>query len=589
MLATLLFDFGQGLEPFRVEVIGSQDGLLIGRPVDVEGDDVLFDEKDVAWVGSERVRMGGMFDIWAKKEGPAPEPEPPPRPPPPPPQEMTVIPGERPAVLYLPYTPRGVIPAPEMPLSEFKGEGALPPAPVQNPFAVWNPETPKEAKKESKFEMFRPEAPGLPAQVEKEAGAFSIWKPPPGQEPIVAPPPVPSEPSIFSTWNPEVMAAEAAAMREKPLWEAMVPQEEQGAMYRPEPEIFKPEQTPEAAVEKSQERARRKPKAAPWTAPSVEWMAKTLGEVFDLPKLWKMIRKDRKSEWFKEGQAEAIEGIGEGPIPIPIQTTINYEEGNTGHWTEELFKFFDMDPAPLEGLLEKYYEDEDEEANEELSEIGHEIRSLISDAFDTLQPDDLPGVFGITEHSNFGNQEFIGYIEEPEDTLSPDEVRRIKLEREEEERHVREKQERQVRKALGGWSIPSWEEMAAFLDVQFGIQNLVETIRKARTRKKWRDELRESGWAQLTIVSFGRDDGELEDRLAELFGIPKNVISRILDEYGPELLWNWVFYPTFERLEEAWDNVKPSDIPGKFLVTEDESDEFVLYYEEEAEYTEEEE
>jgi len=408
------------------------------------------------------------------------------------------------------------------------------------------------------------------------------------------------------------MAAEKAAYKEMDLWEIVVPKAEQGSMYQPEEkeafDIWQPE-TPapmpvapikpkkkkkkkdeeeiltEEELEEAVAAAERASAVLDWDPPTVEEVAAILTEALNLKKVWRNVREDRKSPGWLEEQAAAIEDESEG-VPIPLHTIVNYEMGGHETLVENLFDFLDLDTGALQPLFEEYEKTEDEEVWEQLNEVGYELSHLIGQALDSLKPDDIPGRFGIMSHDHFGNQEFIGYVEDPEDSLSPAERRRLQRERELEEKKAEEKREKQLRKLLGSWRPMTWEQAAEFLDVNYGLQNLAQKFRKAKTTKKWKEETENYGGGTSIIEDFGEDDGDLELRVARFLGIPMSLVDRFGDEVDLEALWEAVLYPSFEAIEEAWNNVKPEDLPGDIEATEDESSGFALYYSEPEAYNE---
>jgi hypothetical protein len=311
-------------------------------------------------------------------------------------------------------------------------------------------------------------------------------------------------------------------------------------------------------------------------------MAGQLAEAFDLPKLWDVVREDRKSPEFLESQADADKGYE--PLPIPIQTTVNYEMDG-GNGVEELFKFLDLDTRPIQWLLDKVA-DEDEEAHEELNDIGYALQEVLSAAFDTLKPADIPGHFGVFEHHDFGNQEFIGYAEDPDDSIPPEERKRRRVQEEQDEAEAEIERIEKLKKLVGSWRPMPWEQAAEFLDVHYGLQNIAQQLRKIKKTRAWKKALADYGNEVVRLEDFGEDtiDGELERRVAAYLGVPDAVTRRFeKEEYLPDF-WEGVLYPAFESIEEAWRNIRPDDLPGDLKASSDEGEDFALYYSEDEEY-----
>ena len=619
-LATLFFNIEGHLpgEPLRVQVLDVEaPGQYIGRMAEECGDlkigtPVAFDERHVAWIEPPgRVSLSGVFDIWKKKGE-----EPPPSPPVPPPSRAEFLPPEgggfyqppqdppdferipleespRPPVVYLPYRPTGMVPAEqERLLSEFKAEDQslvrfrgefAPPSPVkQNPFAIWSP-----GAKEN-----------LPAPLSEKAGAFAIWTPPPSQAPIVAPPE--KDAGIFSIWNPEAMALEAEAMKQMDLWEVMVPKSEQGSLYQPEEkdpfEVWQPEESAPMSItpakggeeERTQEEEEEEEEewkaeseaifdAIHWKPPTVEWMAKRLKGIFDLNGLWDDVRSE-------------LEGQGpdyfddDDPTPILIKSLTDSDGNKNGSGAVDLFDFLGLDRTAIDLLSDRSENPED--VWEELTEVEAKVDDVLSLAFDKLKPGDLPGRFGVYQHADWGSMVYIGYLETFDASVSPEERRSLNIERERIRTEARKKYEKKLRSMVGNWKPMAWEQAAELLDVNFGIQDLVQNIRKEKKTKRWKREMRSYGSALFIVEDFGDDNGNLEPRVAEFLGVPMSMVERFADEDLITGIWEAVFYPGFESFEIAWENIRPDDLPGKLVAIADARNAFCLCYKEGEDYNE---
>lgn len=131
--------------------------------------------------------------------------------------------------------------------------------------------------------------------------------------------------------------------------------------------------------------------------------------------------------------------------------------------------------------------------------------------------------------------------------------------------------------ALRAWIQPSADEMASRLLLLLDVQDLFSRVRGARKSEGFRRELsrtRSTGMpAIIPLVPITRGDDTRD--LGHFFGIPEAVLRK----YSDENIWNAIFWPLFDTVSEAFEILKPADLPGWFAIEHDsEADEWWLVY-----------
>jgi hypothetical protein len=563
-IATLLFSDGDRVEPLRVQVVddtpGRYLGMLIEEPLDIPVDPrrpIRFDEYQVAWIEAPNhaalsgSRLSGLFD-WARPTGQKGSP-PPPRQVPPGPPAAPEHGAAYPA--YAPGTERIPMDAPARPPVFYL------PGPVSQPLI------PATAPKPSEGGLF---SWAKPAAKKQAASDVSVYKP--GPQPRGG-----EQEELFSMWSPEVLKAERERNRGRDLSDVIVPEEAQGSIYRQEAPAARQEVVPREESREPSSRASA-PKSAPWLPPSVAWMKAKLAEIFDLKDLWKIVREDRESEYFQEALVNGGE-FGDG-ARAELQTVSYSEEGN---WVVQIFDFFGVDYEPVRERVNAWVDsdydsdDYEEEWEDIQEEVIYPLYFTISEAFDELKPKDLPGSFIIADY--WDGLINLAYEETEEQGLSKEEFSDRQKSRADQERSSQENRDRSSKGALQGWTPPPVEAMIDFLQGVYGIDELSSQIRRGKKKKLWKEGIDE-GIATFLIESFGEDDGELEERLSDFFGVPL-VYKRFLEAELLSPYWDYVLYPLIDALSDAWDIVKPKDLPGELGSGPGNTHDFDLYYEEE--------
>lgn len=130
---------------------------------------------------------------------------------------------------------------------------------------------------------------------------------------------------------------------------------------------------------------------------------------------------------------------------------------------------------------------------------------------------------------------------------------------------------------LRAWIQPTADEMASRLLLLLDVQDLFSRVRSARKNEAFRRELSRTRFtgspAIIPLVPITRGDDTRD--LGHFFGIPEAVLRK----YSDEDIWNAIFWPLFDTVSEAFEILKPADLPGWFAVEHDsEADEWWLVY-----------
>lgn len=444
----------------------------------------------------------------------------------------------------------------------------------------------------------------LPPPVQKGAlapfeAAFQKMAP---SSPPPPPPPPPAQ-EIFPAAPREISPFEAWSAAPPPadITQALVPKGEAGSLFVPEKEIFSVDPAPPPAPRRKgseedeeeeefppgmPERPRGKIKT-PWKPPSAEFVEKRIRDIFDLREFWDAISEDRhKDTGFLEDLERNDNEFGEG-ARIELQT-VAYEE-DPKSFIEQIFDFFGLDASEISEYLEWWEEEEFDygEAHDALiEEVVFPLYGVISEAFDRSKPGDIPGHIGIEGyHDGLTN---IVYLERQEDTDPEEldimlrEVRADNLKREQRNRELQEERDRTIRFMVGDWKVPSADQMAAFMEKKFDLEDLFRQIRKARKSKAWRLQVDDRGEGDFPIEDYGPEmDPDSAGRAALGIGVPHEVVARsaqLLDDH--EMLWQNVVQPADDAVVAAFERLLPKDLPGAVNVYTDDDGNIVLGYHE---------
>lgn len=527
-----------------------------------------------------------------------------------PPQEAPPPPAARGGALILPVSPAGLPTAGEPDVFDILGPG--PSGQPPGPLVVRAPDLPAAPREPDVFEILAPQAP-LPSGImpappptpfeilaPEPPSAFDILvpaPPPAGLAPAVRPP---SELTPFDILTPETPYAVAPydpraldpfTMLQPPA--AVVPAYTGppptwgGAPYVPPPPSAEPERvsTPPSKKGRKKKVANLGPqwtkKGNEWLMPAPEEIARWLQGELRLDNLWNYVRENRVDEEYQD----AVQSEDSDQSLMPIETiAYNYSDA-----TEEIANYLRIPPeviAPYIDAIIKMEEKEEEPSTEqeELWQFLQDYYHEVSRAFDLLKPPDIPGHVVI---GDWEDQTVIGYWEPPD----PAEQRRRKRAAEEEERRLKAEADERKKALRRIWGrLPSPEDLVPFFEQKFDLPALWKEIRKQRKSKDFRESMEDIGEATVDLERVALDGDQFYDELAYYFGIPPEVLSMYL---GQELLLEAelreeVIGPFLERVTEAFDLVKPRDLPGSIVTgdSEDRDDGWYLQYYEGAEQQE---
>lgn len=244
-------------------------------------------------------------------------------------------------------------------------------------------------------------------------GLFDIWKPKPEDEkgkpkapPSNAPPhalphkseqvhalpgpapvqaPKKADPfAMYAPKEPKNVEAPKVIERPKSLMDAMVPQEERGAMYhrRPEPEIYR--RSPEPEIMERPAPPQRPPPARrrirEWTPPSPEEFASRLDQMFNLRQVFEEARR----------QSSGLSSVTDSRDAVVIPLVPIAPSGDV----DILGYFFGVPRETIDSYLEGVGPDQEVAAMNDLwDEIFWPLFDMTTAAFEIVKPEDLQGWF----------------------------------------------------------------------------------------------------------------------------------------------------------------------------------------------------
>lgn len=133
--------------------------------------------------------------------------------------------------------------------------------------------------------------------------------------------------------------------------------------------------------------------------------------------------------------------------------------------------------------------------------------------------------------------------------------------------------------------LPSVEDVARGFATFYHLDDLWNDLRDARNTERWNQELEEVGISRFPMESIGACGGppDIFEELASFLHIPwqefrkRAVIEETMYEGKPveewisnEDVWMEIMFPASEIIVAALDMLKPADLPGHFMVEQDE-------------------
>lgn len=442
--------------------------------------------------------------------------------------------------------------------------GTLAPVGPATPFDILAP-----AQEMTPFDILVPEASEERGMVSSAApggamSVFDILETPGGSE---LAPYDPKALDPFSMIAPEAPAAGVPPF--VPTWG--------GGSYTPTPVEEEPE------VEEPRKKKPRKKRDEPippkwtkrgdkWVMPSPQAMEKYLREIWNLERLWDAVREYRTDPNFQEAvEAEDFDGA------IPLETIAH---GGPGEY-DDIEKYFGIPKEVMGPQLEKIYEmaDRGEDPSQEEEELWEFLQDFYSNSVnpgvDLVTPKDIPGHVYVT---NYEDQIVFAYFEE----MSPAERRKLDQARKREaERIEAEKEER--KKALKRiWGrMPTPEELEPFLEEKFDLPQMWTFIRKERKSRDFKEARAEEGQAVVFLEEIAEEGDESYNNIAYYFSLPPEIFELYLNRDEPleKELWQEVLKEFFSRVQLAFLNLKPNDLPGVLLIGQDDDENDNLYLE----------
>lgn len=126
--------------------------------------------------------------------------------------------------------------------------------------------------------------------------------------------------------------------------------------------------------------------------------------------------------------------------------------------------------------------------------------------------------------------------------------------------------------------LPSVEDVARGLATFFHpIEELWDTIRRNRQTPEWQESLAKTGEAKDEFETLGTCGGQptIYEEFSSFFHIPweemrRRAVVRELDDYEQwvktDLIWMDIISPLADRLTEAFNLMKPADLPGQIIL-----------------------
>lgn len=363
------------------------------------------------------------------------------------------------------------------------------------------------------------------------------------------------------------------------------------ARQEEEPEILAPPPSPKTPTKKKRTRVVEQPPVAAnwkqdrkgrWIIPPPEEFFPWIEWEFDLKKLWDYIRETRTDEDFREAVISQ-EDSGE-PAFMPMQT-VAYTYGSD--WAVEAAAFFGIPYEVIQPWVEEIMQASEKEedayqAEEELVDFFQDFYYTITQAFDLIKPKDIPGKI-VTE--GWEDQIVMGYWED----VSPEEKARIERERqfiEEQRERAIAARKKELRRIWG--RVPTPEELIPFIEDKFDVDDIFKAIRKDRRKKEFKRTLEDEGQALIFLEKIaGEEDPSYFDQIAYYFSLPPELMELYLGRNEPlrDELLEEVLIPFFENFSEAFDELKPKDIPGEIKIggPQENEDMYLVYQEEQYE------
>ena len=413
-------EWGSGLARAWAQVHGhSGNGWYAGMLED--GSPVEFHEDQIEGLLDDRPGLSGIRD-WFGKKVPTPGPTGLPA--------LPEDPGG--AIIYVgptgiaryeeaaaaPQKPKGFLNAIKESVSSivdaFKGATGLAPRP-EMPMAPYE-------KKPSMFAAFAPDAPKPLQAWQERATAFMVPKGPGPLAPFVE-----SAKELFSYVepSPEPESYEARTARQTELWSSMFPQAKEGPSlfeaFKPsevimaEDAVLPPEMTKE--IEEGKIGALVIPLPPRTTVlPTPEDVARGLMMLYDPieEKIFNMVRTERQSEEFQAGAAMCMDMGDPAGIKIDSVAGSGYLVGLSQDEDMALAALLQIPWDYIESRTQREWvtygkgrgrERHLEVVNQE--ELAEEIfwpaKAIVTEAFNLIKPDDLPGTFEIYEHPDYAH------------------------------------------------------------------------------------------------------------------------------------------------------------------------------------------
>lgn len=338
---------------------------------------------------------------------------------------------------------------------------------------------------------------------------------------------------------------------------------------------------------------KKKPKAPPRLArlPTVDEWIDFIRQKYDLEKVvWPYLRSTRVEPEYKEMQLrEDDTGL---PATIPIETVQSWDWPDLAESLGLSWDLFEPYVKAMDEESEKLgYPDEAWQKFQE--ELIEPISEGIHAAFERLKPKDIPGHIFLGEDGQTEGQTYgIVYYE----ALKTKE--RKKLEREMEElQELAAKATREATQKLEALSkrrdeelrrvwgrMPTAKELVPWVEGMYG-DNFWRMVQKERKSPGFKREMAEqfefSEPAVMELDKIAEEGPKLYDQISSYFAIPPDVFNVYLRDDDEDLLWDDFLSPFFEVITEAFDRVKPKNIPGTFEVQWDDAEEdlFLKYLE----------
>jgi len=376
---------------------------------------------------------------------------------------------------------------------------------------------------------------------------------------------LPTQMDVFNVLEPQVQTYGPPAAEGPSLFDVLAP---------PPPP---PSPPPPAAAPAPQKKVRRK--SGPWSMPSREEWVRWIQITFNLDKLWKYLRDERNSEYWIENQ------LNEEVASAPVETWADLD------W-DTAFAYLGVPESAYGPYLDKIAEEDEkygyaDEAWQDFNDNFLGPLSLaISNAFEIIQPDDIPGYFILDDDGDTGTWGLI-YYERLDPKKANKRQKEMLAQKELDAREAKETERRLKAEVKRIWGkMPGPEDLVGWIEEKFDLDAMFSDIHKARRLKAWKNDLKENGEAELeleVIADLGpKRSKEYEYDIASYFGIPPDIIALYQEAESGQELWNDIFWPFFSNIQDAFSMLLPyAELPGQIAVDEDDDDHLVISYLEE--------